>query len=283
MMLDDRAVREVVKRALEEDIGSGDVTVLGAVPEDRCADGEIIAKEKGVLAGLTVANEVYRQIDDRIDVFMKVQDGYDVEAGTVLISVTGPARGLLTAERTALNFLQRLSGIATLTRAYAKEIEGTGAILLDTRKTTPGLRPLEKYAVTVGGGCNHRMGLYDMFLIKDTHRRVMGHIGEAIATCRKMRPDLRLEVEVRNMLELREAVAAGADRIMLDNMGLDDMKEAVAVIRDASQTERPIQIEASGGIRLENIREVAQTGVDFISVGALTHSARALDIAFYIK
>jgi nicotinate-nucleotide pyrophosphorylase (carboxylating) len=197
--------------------------------------------------------------------------------------LSGPVRGMLTAERTALNFLQRLSGVATLTRRYVEKIQGTGAAILDTRKTTPGLRLLEKYAVRMGGGRNHRLGLYDMIMIKDTHWNLIGNLEEAVARCRGKAPGICIEVEAACMAQVLAAVQAGADWIMLDNMAIGQMKEAVAVIRQQCRGSKRIRIEASGGVTLANVREVAETGVDFISVGALTHSAPALDIAFYLR
>ncbi|MFQ6092910.1 MAG: carboxylating nicotinate-nucleotide diphosphorylase [bacterium] len=280
MGLDSQKVAEIVRTALAEDVGSGDVTTQCTVPQDQRAWGEMVAKEEGIVAGLEVAREVYRQVDDRIDFVPHVEDGYQSHAGDVLAGVSGPARGILTAERTALNFLQRLSGIATFTRQFVQKVAGTGVQILDTRKTAPGLRIVEKYAVRVGGGRNHRAGLYDMVLIKDNHLKIVGGIKEAVAKCRQGWSNARVEVEVRSVAEVKEAVEAGVDRIMLDNMGLDEMREAIAYIREKGRADQGLEIEASGGIGPENVRAVAETGVDFISVGALTHSARALDITF---
>ena len=287
-------VERIVLLALEEDVGTGDVTSERTVPEEARARGELIAMERGVVAGLDVAALVFRRVDGRIEIRKRVAEGTAVDVGTVLAEVAGPARGVLTAERTALNFLQRLSGIATETAAYAREVSGTGARILDTRKTTPGLRALEKYAVRMGGGTNHRFGLYDMALVKDNHIAVVGGIGQAVervrgecgmrnAECGMRNAELQVEVEVESLEEVRDAVATDVDRIMLDNMDLEMTREAVGVIREAGRTRgRAFEIEASGGITLGNIREVAETGVDFISVGALTHSARALDISLTI-
>lgn len=280
MNIDAQHVQEIVRIALAEDIGSGDITTKCSVPENKRVEGDIVAKEEGIVAGLEIAREVYHQVDNTIDVFTQVEEGYQAKAGDVLAAVSGPAQGILTAERTALNFLQRLSGIATLADQYVKEVIGTGAQIIDTRKTTPGLRLIEKYAVRLGGGRNHRAGLYDMVLIKDNHLKMSGSIREAVAKCRKSGGTVPVEVEVKSMKEVKEAVEARADRIMLDNMGLDEMKKAVAYIR---KTDKKIEIEASGGIELENVKEVAETGVDFISVGALTHSPKALDIAFNLR
>ena len=280
MNVDSKHISEIVRRALEEDVGSGDVTTSCTVAEDQWAEGEIVAKDEGVIAGLEVALEVYRQINNNIQFVPNVEEGHYVDAGAVLAVVSGPARGILTAERTALNFLQRLSGIATLTNQYVRKATGTGTRILDTRKTTPGLRSLEKYAVKVGGAYNHREGLYDMVLIKDNHLRIIGSIGEAVTKCRETGGRLLVEVEVKNMAEVKEAVEAGADRIMLDNMGLHELREAITYIR---KNGKRIEIEASGGIELENVRNIAETGVDFISIGALTHSSKALDIAFNLR
>ena len=296
-------LERIVLLALEEDVGTGDVTSERTVPEEARATGELIARERGVVAGLDVAAFVFRRVDGRIEIRKRVAEGAAVDVGTVLAEVAGPARGVLTAERTALNFLQRLSGIATETAAYAREVLGTGARILDTRKTTPGLRALEKYAVRMGGGTNHRFGLYDMALIKDNHIAVVGGVGQAVERVRAecgMQGDersachgmsdfevqgsgLKVEVEVESLVEVRDAVATDVDRLMLDNMDLETTREAVGVIREAGRMRgRTFEIEASGGITLGNIRDVAETGVDFISVGALTHSARALDISLAI-
>ena len=277
MSLDIQHVSKVVRVALEEDIGPGDITTLYTAPENQWAEGDIVAKEEGILAGLEVAREVYRQIDGNIKFVPQREDGFRAKPGDVFAVVSGPVRGLLTAERTALNFLQRLSGIATVTNQYVKEVEGTGVEILDTRKTTPGLRVLEKYAVRVGGGRNHRQGLYDMILIKDNHLRLAGSIRKAVEACKEQGENSPVEIEVKNRAEVEEAIQAGADRIMLDNMPLDTMTEAVTLVR---RHKRKIEIEASGGIGLDTVRDVAATGIDFISIGALTHSPKALDIAF---
>ena len=280
MRCDSRMIAEMVRAALGEDVGSGDVTTQSTVHEHRWTKGAITAKEEGIIAGLDLAGEVYRQVDARIDFVSIVEDGHQARVNDVLAEVSGPARGILTAERTALNFLQRVSGIATLTYRYVHAIAGTGAKILDTRKTTPGLRSIEKYGVRVGGGRNHREGLYDQVLIKDNHVRIAGSVKQAVALCRERRGSAFVEVEARTMAEVKEAVEVGVERIMLDNMELAEMKAAVTYIRDRTRAGRDIEIEASGGIDLETVRGVAATGVDFISVGALTHSAQALDISF---
>lgn len=283
MKMEPRSVSRIVRWALREDIGSGDVTTERTIPKRSRATGEIVAKEKGVVAGLEVVREVYRQVDPKIHLESAVEDGRQVRSHDVLALVSGPTRGILTAERTALNFLQRLSGIATETRRYVQAIAGTGAVVLDTRKTTPGLRLLEKYAVRVGGGSNHRIGLYDMVLIKDNHLQVVGQMRKAIARGRKGLSHLPVEVEVKNLTEVKEAVEANVDRIMLDNMNLSDIRAAVSYVKKSVRGIQRIEVEVSGGIHLATVRRIAETGVDFISVGALTHSSRALDIAFYLK
>lgn len=276
-------ISKIVRRALEEDIGSGDITTDRTVAVESESSGGIVVKEEGIIAGLDVVCEVYRQVDARILVECLIEDGHQIHPPDEVALVSGPTRGILTAERTALNFLQRVSGIATLTQQYVRAIAGTGAIILDTRKTTPGLRLLEKYAVQAGGGQNHRIGLYDMVLIKDNHLHIVGELRRAIDLGKRGRGDMPVEVEVKDLEGVRDAVDAGVDRIMLDNMGLKAMREAVSYIKSGASKKGKIEVEASGGIDLTNVRQVAQTGVDFISIGALTHSSRALDMAFYLK
>ena len=265
----------VVATALQEDIGAGDVTSQAIIKPDALLTGEMLAKEAGVVAGLFVAREVFRQVDPAVVLEQLVQDGTLVEAGSIVAKVSGKGPALLTAERVALNFLQRMSGIASMTRRYQDAIAGTRATVLDTRKTVPGLRLLDKLAVRLGGGANHRIGLYDMVLIKDNHILASGGIGAAVAQARAYPAarDLKIEVEVENLAQLDEALTLGVDRVMLDNMDVATMHEAV---RRASQA---VELEASGGITLDTIRSVAETGVDFISVGALTHSVVAMDIS----
>ncbi len=271
-------LRALIEQALAEDIGPGDITSEAIVSPEQRSQAYILAKEQGVVAGLPVACLVFQSADPRITWAAAVEDGAQVQPGDRLATLAGPARGLLAGERLALNFLQRLSGIATLTARYVAAVAGTKAVILDTRKTTPTLRFLEKYAVRAGGGQNHRFGLYDMVLIKDNHIRVAGSIKGAIERA-KLQLDRRfpIEVEASTLAEVREAVAAGADRILLDNMSLSQMREAVGLAAGRAK------LEASGRMTLERVRRVAETGVDYISVGALTHSAPALDISMEIE
>jgi nicotinate-nucleotide pyrophosphorylase (carboxylating) len=264
----------IIQRALEEDIGDGDVTTLCTVPPGAMVDGKLIAKQAGVVAGLEVARLAFFLIDERVCYVMQVTDGDWVEKGTVIAEVSGPGRGLLSGERVALNFLQRMSGISTLTRRFVEAVKGTPVVILDTRKTAPGLRLLDKWAVRLGGGQNHRSGLYDMVLIKDNHIAAVGGISETVTRVRECDERGRaIEVEVKNLAELREVLNLNVDRIMLDNMSLEDMREAVRLTRGR------VPLEASGNVSLENIAAVAATGVDFISIGMLTHSVNALDIS----
>ena len=276
-MLSDE-VETLISRALAEDIGSGDITTACTVSPGAEGRGRIVAREPLVLAGSTVARQVFLTVEPSLDVTLPLQDGNQAMVGEALLRVTGNLAAMLTAERTALNFLQRLSGIATITRAFVDKVAGTPARILDTRKTTPGYRLLEKAAVRAGGGYNHRFGLYDGVLIKDNHIAAAGSIQQALKAARTCKPkSLRVEVEVETLDQLAEAIAAGADTIMLDNMDLATMAEAVR------RTGGKVPLEASGGITLDNVREVAATGVDLISVGALTHSARAVDMSMEIE
>lgn len=268
----------LIDAALEEDVGSGDVTAGYFVPEEAVARAFVMAREEGVLAGGEVAAEVFRRVDAAIEVDLLLRDGTRMGIGARVMEVRGPARGVLTAERTALNFLQRLSGVATATRAYVERVEGTRAKILDTRKTTPGWRRLEKAAVVAGGGTNHRLGLYDRAMVKDNHLvagRSLGQLQAAIRRLKAERPEVEVELEadtleqVRSFLELE-----GVDYILLDNMGPAQLREAVE-LRGAARSPR---LEASGGVTLETVAKLAATGVDFISVGAITHSAVALDL-----
>ena len=268
--------RHLIDLVLSEDIRGGDVTSRLLLPDDPSGRAVIVAKQDGVLAGLPVAGMVFRAVNPRINFRMLKRDGDRIRKGENMAMVRGKVQGILSAERTALNFLQRLSGIATLTSKYVDEVKGTGTRILDTRKTTPGLRVLEKYAVKMGGGENHRMGLFDMILIKENHIKAAGGVSRAIMRARSKRRKEKVEVEVRNLSEAREAVESKPDWIMLDNMRIDRMGRAVRLIRSASRT---IKIEASGSVNLKNVRKIALTGVDFISVGALTHSAPALDMS----
>jgi nicotinate-nucleotide pyrophosphorylase (carboxylating) len=271
-----QTISEVVARALAEDVGSGDVTTEATVPADAYARATIIQKAPGVVFGLELAEEVFRQLDPAIASERRVEEGRWREGGPVL-EVEGSARAILTGERTALNFLQRLSGIATITARYVQAVEGTGVQLLDTRKTTPGLRALEKAAVAAGGGTNHRAGLYDAVLIKENHAAVSGGVGEAVRRACRGAPDVPLEVECRTLAEIDEALAAGAVRILLDNMSIEELQAAVEHVAGRAE------LEASGGVTLEALPKIAQTGLQFISVGALTHSAPALDLSLILE
>jgi len=276
-VLDPLYVEQVVRSALAEDIGSGDITTLATIPQGHESTAVMLAKQEGIVAGLEVAATVFRLLDKNIVFRSELQDGVRVSDGALLATVSGPTRAILTAERTALNFVQRMSGIATLTSRYIALVAHTGARILDTRKTSPGLRRLEKYAVSVGGGANHRFGLDDGILIKDNHVAVAGGVAAAIKAAKSNAPHtLRIEVEVDDLNQLREAIDAGADVVLLDNMPLEIIRKAVEL------TQRRVFLEASGGITLENIADVAETGVDMISIGALTHSAPALDISLDI-
>ncbi len=273
-----RETKEIIRRALHEDIGDGDITTLSTVPARTQLHGIFIAKEAGIVAGLEIVHDTLKQLDKRVVFKPFVKDGDRVHNKQKLAEVIGNGRALLSAERTALNFFQRMSGIATATRAYVDAVKGTQVIILDTRKTVPGLRTLDKLAVKLGGGENHRIGLFDMVLIKENHIEAACGITQAVtqvwATDTKKRP---IEVEVKNLAELREALALKVDRILLDNMSIAEMREAVII------TAGRVPLEASGNVTLANVAEVAATGVDMISIGALTHSVRALDISFLIK
>jgi len=271
---DAAAALPLIRMALAEDVGHGDATSLATIGEDDQARAVMVARGPIVVSGLEVAGLVFREVDPRAVFETHCAEGAAVEAGTVLATVRGPARPLLTAERTALNFAQHLSGIATLTARYVKAVEGTGARIVDTRKTVPGMRALAKAAVRAGGGSNHRFGLDDGILIKDNHVLAAGGIGAAVSRARARGGYLlRVEVECDTLEQVSEALDAGADALLLDNMTLEDMRQAVERCRGRART------EASGGVRLETVRAIAETGVDFISVGALTHSAPAADIA----
>jgi nicotinate-nucleotide pyrophosphorylase (carboxylating) len=279
----DAAVRDLVAGALAEDVGSGDVTAEAVVPADAEATARIVQKQPGVLFGLEVAAEVLKQAGaeplERLEPEGEWRDAVPADVA----SVAGPVRALLAGERTALNLLCHLSGVATLTARFVRAVEGTGIAILDTRKTAPGLRALEKAAVAAGGGRNHRMGLYDAFLIKENHVAIAGGIAEAIAGARSSRPDLEVEIECRSAAEVAEALAAGAERLLLDNMEPDRLRAAVAARNEiAAEQGRRATLEASGGVTLDSVAAIAATGVDFISVGALTHSAPALDLSLLL-
>jgi nicotinate-nucleotide pyrophosphorylase (carboxylating) len=274
------AAGALIRLALEEDVGEGDWTTLWTVPAERRARARIVGKAPGVVAGMEVAREVFRTVDPGLGFDARVADGGRVRPGEPVVVLEGAARAILTGERVALNFLQRLSGVATLTRAYVDAVAGAGARILDTRKTTPGLRALEKAAVRAGGGENHRFGLHDMVLIKENHVAAAGGIRAAVEAVRaRNERGLTVEVEVTNLAELEEAIRAGVGRVLLDNMDAGAMREAVSRVRAAGAA---IEIEASGGIDLSTVRAAAETGVDFVSVGALTHSAPALDLSLLI-
>ena len=262
-----------IRRALAEDIGSGDVTTDSIVPANALLGGRIIAKQDGVVAGLGIAEAVWYELDERVSFTAQVFDGSRVENRTVLAEVRGPARALLTGERIALNFLGRMSGIATLTRQFVDAVAGTPAIILDTRKTAPGLRLTDKLAVRTGGGQNHRTGLFDMVLIKDNHIDFAGSITAAVTRVREAGVTVEIEVEARTLDHVREALALGVERILLDNMTFDLMREAVQI------TGACAKLEASGNVSLANVLEVGRTGVDYISVGALTHSPQVFDVS----
>jgi len=266
-------VSQYISRALEEDVGSGDVTTDTIVPANASLRGRIVAKENGVVAGLEIARQVMLSLDHNVEFVAKVEDGTNVERRTVLADLEGPARALLTGERTALNFLGRMSGIATLTRKFVDAVSGTNAVILDTRKTAPGLRMTDKLAVRLGGGQNHRTGLFDMVLIKDNHIDFAGSITAAVERVRASGTRLEIEVETRTLDNVREALSLGVKRILLDNLSIDTMREAVAICAGRAK------LEASGNVTLHNVLEVAGTGVDYISVGALTHSPKVFDVS----
>ena len=266
----------IVALALAEDIGDGDITSEATIPPDRRCTAVILAKAPGVVAGVDVVQAVFRAVDPDIHVEILVADGTRITPPFDLITIEGPARSVLAGERTALNMLGRMCGVATATRAFVDAIAGTGARILDTRKTMPGMRALDKYAVACGGGVNHRMGLYDAFLIKDNHLQLAGGLTHAVELARAAHPERPITVEVENLDQLREAVICATARIMLDNMSVDVVREAVAIVNGRAV------VEASGGITLATIREFALTGVDVISVGTITHSANWLDVSMEV-
>lgn len=267
-------IQQIIQIALAEDIGSGDITSNATLPLELTYNGRFLAKASGVIAGLEIVNLVFAQLDKGLQFIPMVEDGSKVKAGTIIATVHGPARALLTAERTALNFLQRMSGIATLTHQFVTAVSGTKTTILDTRKTAPGLRAIDKWAVRLGGGQNHRQGLYDMVLIKDNHIAAANGITEAVQRVRANNPQqLPIEVEVKTFAELEEALNLNVDRIMLDNMSLAEMARAVDLVNGRCP------LEASGNVTLETVAAIAATGVDYISSGALTHSVKALDIS----
>tara|TARA_Y100000739_G_scaffold115885_1_gene99664 strand:- start:2891 stop:3742 length:852 start_codon:yes stop_codon:yes gene_type:complete len=273
--LDKDVYLPLVRSALAEDVGSGDVTTMSLIAQGSFASGVIVAKEPLVVAGVDLAIASFRELEKSIDFSVEVLDGQDGDFFQPLIRIHGPARALLTAERTALNFVQRLSGIATLTAKFVQQVSGTNTKILDTRKTVPGWRVLEKYAVACGGGINHRFGLYDQVMIKDNHLvAVGGNIKKAVKCARENYPKLKIEVEADTVEQAKTAAEAGADIILLDNMSCEELSQSIELISGRSKT------EASGGITMDTVREIAETGVDYISIGALTHSAPAVDIGF---
>ncbi len=276
---DPRAVARAVAAALEEDLGgTGDITTDAIIPEGSRGRARILARQRLVVAGLPVARHVFRVLDGSLSFRSRRSEGDDVVNGDVLAEIEGASRPILRGERTALNFLMRMCGIATVARAAVAEVAGTGAVVLDTRKTAPGLRALDKYAVAVGGAANHRMGLYDAAMIKDTHLAAAGSIGEAVARLRGAGvPADRITVEVRDGSQLEQAIAAGAGRALLDNMDLEGLRQSVALAGGR------IALEASGGLRPGRLRPAAETGVDFLSIGALTHSAPAADVSMVLE
>lgn len=268
-------IEQSVSFALEEDLGSGDITAQ-LIPSGRRAEARVITREAAVISGVAWVNEVFRQLDPRVSVRWLVADGERVEPNQTLFRLEGPARALLSGERTALNFLQTLSGVATTCRYFADLVEGTGVRLLDTRKTIPGLRLAQKYAVTCGGCHNHRIGLYDAFLIKENHIAACGGIAAAVTAAHQIAPGKPVEVEVENLEELRQALEAGVDIIMLDELSLSDMRLAVGL------TGGRARLEASGGVNESTLRQIAETGVDYISIGALTKHVKAVDLSMRI-
>ena len=272
------AAEKLIRLAMEEDVQTGDITTDLIIPEGAVMKAFLKAKEDGVIAGLPVAEMVFMELNKNIKWNAEVKEGAKVKSGTVIARVEGSHRALLTGERTALNFLQRMSGVATETSKYVEALSKYKTKILDTRKTLPAHRLLDKYAVKVGGGTNHRIGLYDMVMIKDNHIKVAGSITKAVEQIKaKLKPGIKIEVETTNLAEVKEALDCKVDIIMLDNMSTEMMKEAVALI------DRKALCEASGSIKINRVKEIAETGVDFISVGALTHSVKALDIGMYIE
>jgi nicotinate-nucleotide pyrophosphorylase (carboxylating) len=260
--------------ALAEDVGSGDLTSLFFIPETRASKGRIFAKETSVVAGVETVRRVYQKLDERVELTILIRDGSRVEAGETVLEMSGPTRSILTGERVALNFIQRLSGIATLTAQFVKAVHGTGVTILDTRKTTPGLRAMEKAAVKAGGGQNHRMGLYDGVMVKDNHLLAKPELQKAILSIRRIHPDILIEVEADSFDQVRDFInLKGIDVLLLDNMSPDQLRTCVLLRRPG------LKFEASGGVSLATVRQIAETGVDFISVGQLTHSARAIDFS----
>ena len=276
----DKTVSKLIQTALQEDVKNGDITTKATISKSKKAIGKFLVKADGIIAGLEIAKSVFKTVDPKIKFEIKIKDGFKVKYGDVAAIVSGKAQSLLTAERTALNFLQRMSGIATSANVYAEKVKHTKAKVIDTRKTVPGLRSLDKLAVKLGGCTNHRIGLYDMFLIKDNHIEVAGSITKAVEASvkynKKHHKKFKIEVETKNLKEVEETLMTKADIIMLDNFEIEEMKKAVKFINGKCK------LEASGGVNLDTVKSIAETGVDFISVGALTHSVKALDISLEI-
>lgn len=287
--MNERTLQRIIKDALKEDIGSSDITSCILIPKGKKVKAVLLLKEKGVVAGLAIARTVFKTVNKSLTFKARCAEGSWQQAGKILATVEGDAQSILKAERTALNLLSHLCGIATATRKFVDMVKPYKTKILDTRKTIPGLRQLQKYAVRVGGGCNHRIGLWDGILIKDNHILVSGSgfrvpgLRELIETAKKKRPkNIKIEVEVKNLKEFKEALMVKPDIIMLDNMKIVDIKKAVAIRRAMHNAQRMTQIEASGGVSLHNVKETAKTGVDYISIGALTHSVKAIDISLEI-
>ena len=273
-------LKKTIIDALKEDVGSGDITSRAVIGKGEEGRGKVISKAFGVVAGTKVAKLVFEIADKRVKVKVKVNDGANVGPGKVLLEISGPARSILSAERTALNFLQRMSGIATLTRQFVDKVRSSKAKIMATRKTAPLLRALDKYAVEAGGGLPHRMGLYDAVLIKENHVDIAGGIKKTVSLAKRNAPrGMSIEIEARNLNEVRDAIEAGADRVLLDNMSIATLSRAVKLIRSSG---KKVKTEASGGVNLDNVAKISRTGVDYISIGALTHSPKALDVSLEI-
>lgn len=278
MIINNKIVRKTILKALQEDIGDGDITTLATIPRQTILYGEFLAKEPGVVSGLEIVELVFGLLNKNMRFRNLAKNGSLIKKGQIIATIKGNGRAMLTGERTALNFLQRMSGIATTTKQYVNAVAGTKAVILDTRKTVSGLRVFDKQAVKDGGGQSHRFGLFDMFLIKDNHIAATGSIAQTIRNIKRSnKHNLQIEIEVKNLPELQEALAQKPDRIMLDNMDIEQIQEAVKLIAGR------IPVEVSGGVNLKTVTEIAKTGVNYISVGALTHSVKALDISLEIK
>lgn len=277
-MINKKELNRIIINALKEDIGKGDITSNLIIPKNQKGKAFFLAKEDGIVAGLIIVKEIFKKLDKKIVIKNFVKEGQKIKRGEKIAEINGSLRALLTGERTALNFLQRMSGIATITFRYVEQLKGTKTKILDTRKTAPGLRMLDKYAVKIGGGTNHRFGLYDMVLIKDNHIKAANNITNAVIKIKRgLKKKIKIEVETSNLEEVKEALANKVDIIMLDNMPIDMIQEAVKLIDGKAK------VEASGNVNIDNVRKIAQTGVDFISVGELTHSVKALDISMKIE